>query len=126
MFFVRSNLALHSCKVVEVLWRRGVFRSPPVYLMSKSPVRLGLSESVLRETKNVNVTAFNMVTRIKKAKTLIKHILCASKRKLKHVIQMKDEIMIIVNISVKNIARAKKFIVGILELEFVSIVSIYC
>ena len=67
-----------------------------------------------------------MITRINESKTLIKHILCASKCKLQHVIQMKDEIMIIVNISVKNIARAKKFIVGILELEFLSIVSIYC
>ena len=67
-----------------------------------------------------------MITRINEAKTLIKHILCASKCKLQHVIQMKDEIMTIVNISVKNIARAKAFIIGILELEFVSIVSIYC
>ena len=93
IFFERSNLVLHSCNVVENLGRGGVFRSQPVYLMSKSPVRLGLSESVLRETKNVNVTAFNIV---------------------------------IVNISVKNIARAKKFIVGILALAFVSTVSIYC
>ena len=36
---------------------------------------------VLSEIRDVNVTVFNMVTKIDKAKTLVKHISCDCKRK---------------------------------------------
>ena len=43
---------------------------------------------------------------------------------VQHVIQIKNRIMIIVNINVKNIAPVKKIIVGILAHIFVRIVAI--
>ena len=42
---------------------------------------LSTKTCVLNKTKNVNVKVFNIITKINKAKTLVKHISCESKCK---------------------------------------------
>ena len=68
-----------------------------------------------------------MITRINEVKTMVKHILCNTANAnstVQHVIQIKDGIMINVNISVKSMMRAKQDIVGILAHVFVRTLDI--
>ena len=67
-----------------------------------------------------------MITRMYGVKILVKHISCDCKSKLivHYAIQIKDGIMINVNVSVKSIIRAKKIIAGILACVFVRMVGI--
>ena len=85
------------------------------------------------KTKDVNVKVFNMITRLCEAKTLVKHISSGCKYKfiVQNVIQIKNGIMINVNVSVATIKRAKRIIVGILanvfvKIEYLKIYKIYC
>ena len=70
------------------------------------------------KTNDVNVKAFNMITKIYEAETLIKYIsqIVNENSIVQHAIQIKNQIMINANASVKNIVRAKKIIVGILDI----------
>ena len=79
-----------------------------------------------KETKDINVKAFNMITNENIAKAMRKHISCDCKCKFKskNVIQIKIGIIKHVNVNVKSIMSAKKIIVGILAHVFVRIASI--
>ena len=68
---------------------------------------------VPNKTKSINVKGHNMITRINKSKTLIKHLIVLYLIGL-HVIQMKNGIMKHVNVSVKIILSANRIIIGIL------------
>ena len=68
------------------------------------------------KTKDVSVKVFDMITRICEAKN--------ANSIVQHVIQIKNGIMINVNVSVKSNAHAKKIIVGILTYLFKRIVGI--
>ena len=81
---------------------------------------------VPKETKHINVKAFNMITNKNEAKAMTKHISCDCKCKFnsQHVIQVKNWLTKHVNVSVKIIVSAKKIIHGILVHVFVRIASI--
>ena len=85
-----------------------------------------LKTCVPKETKDINVKVFNMITNKNEAKTMTKHISCNCKCKFnsQHVIQIKNEIKKHVNVSVKIIVHAKKIIVVILAHVFVITASI--
>ena len=72
----------------------------------------GLSKKicVLSETKDRRVTLINMTTRIKDDQTLknIFYVILNAYSNSKHVIQIKNGVMVNVNAIVKNIVRAKK------------------
>ena len=91
-------------------------------------VMLSTKMRVPSETKNVNVKVLNMITRINEAKTLVKHVSCnfiANAHSIvKHVIQIKNGIMVNANVSVKSITRVKKIIIEILVHVFLRIVGI--
>ena len=77
------------------------------------------------KTKDVNGKVFNIITRVNEAKTLVKHISCDCKRKFKVcLIQLRNRIMINLNVNVKIIVSVKKIIVGILAHVFVGMVRI--
>ena len=71
---------------------------------------LSTKVSVPRQTKNVNLKVFNMITRIIEKKTSIKHISCDCKCKLngKYTVQIRNGIMINVNTSIKKYLTCKK------------------
>ena len=81
---------------------------------------------VPKETKDVYVKAFNMITNKNEAKAMTEHISCDCKCKFNstNVIRIKNEIIKHVNVNIKIIVSAKKIIVGILAHVFVRIVSI--
>ena len=81
----------------------------------------------LIEQKIINVKVSNMITKRKEAKTLIKYISMVSNSNfiVQQVIQIKSGIMKHVNVNVKTIVRAKKFIVGIQANIFVKMVKTY-
>ena len=64
-----------------------------------------------KETKDVNVKTFNMITNKNKAKAMTKHCSCncKCKFKLQHVIQNKNGKIKHVNVNVKMIIHAKKY-----------------
>ena len=69
--------------------------------------------SVPKETKYINVKAFNMITNRSQAETIAKYISCGCKCKFNtsiplHIIQIKNGIMKDVNASVKIIVHAKR------------------
>ena len=68
------------------------------------------------KTKDVNVKVFNMITRINEAKTLVKHVyvIVNANSIVQLVIQIKNGIIVNVNMSWKNILCAKKVTVRIL------------
>ena len=79
--------------------------------------------SVPDETEDVNLNAFNMITKVNETKTLLKHISCHFKCKIesKNVRQIKNGIKISFDVSVKiqlNIAyinkKKKRKIFGVL------------
>ena len=78
---------------------------------------------VSNEKKDINVKVLNMITRINKAKTFVKHSSCDCKCKFVSTTSQKwnnDKC----HASVKSIVRAQKFIIGILGHVFVKRVSI--
>ena len=81
---------------------------------------------VSKETKDLNVKVYNMITNKNEAKTMVKHTSLIANAKLivQHVIQIKKGIMRHANVNVKIIVSAKKMIVGILTHVFVRIASI--
>ena len=80
---------------------------------------------VLKQTIDINVKAFNMITK-NEAKKLqnIFYVIVNANSTVQHVIQIKNKIMKHVNVSVKIIIHAKKIIVGILAHVFVKKASI--
>ena len=77
-----------------------------------------------KETKDINLKAFNMITNKNEAKAMAKHISCDCNSIVQHVIQIKNRIIKHVNANVKIILRAEKIIVEILAYVFVKIVNI--
>ena len=79
-----------------------------------------------KETKDINVKAFNMKTNKSEAKAMTKYISCDSNAnsKVQLAIQIKTGITKLVNVNVKIIISAKKITVGILTDVFVRIASI--
>ena len=78
------------------------------------------------KTKGKNLKVFNMITRINEAKTMIKihYVIANANLIVQHAIQIKNGIMINVNVSVKRIIHSKKIIAGILAHVFVRMVRI--
>ena len=78
---------------------------------------------VPKETKDINVKAFNMIANKNEAKTIAKHtyVLLDANSIVPCVIQIKNGIIKHVRVHVKIIVSAKKIIVGILEHAFVRI-----
>ena len=68
------------------------------------------------KTEDLNLSMFNMTTRINESKTLTNHISCECKCKFerKKVIQTNCGIMINVDVSVKNTIYVKRIMLGIL------------
>ena len=85
---------------------------------------------VPKETKDINVIAFNMITNKNQAKTTKKHILCDCKCKFNSTSCNSDQEWNnkTCKCECKNIKSVKKIIVGILAHVFVRIASIkkYC
>ena len=82
---------------------------------------------VPKETKDINVKAFNMITNKNEAKAMAEHICSDCKCKFNStvcIIQIKNRILKHVNVNIKIIVRAKKIIGGTLAHIFVRIVSI--
>ena len=79
-----------------------------------------------KETRDINVKAFNIITNKNGAKTMTKHILCDCKCKsqVQHVIQIKTGITKRVNVKVKITISEKNIIVEMLADVFVRIASI--
>ena len=79
-----------------------------------------------KETKDINVKTFNMITKKNEAKTItnIFHVIVNANSLVQHVVQIKNGIMKHVNVSVKIIAHAKKIITGILAHALVKIVNV--
>ena len=79
-----------------------------------------------KETKEIDVKAFNMITNKNEAKTMTRHISCGYNGNsiVQHVIQIKNGIMKHVNVNVKIIISVKKIIVGILAHVFVRTANI--
>ena len=71
-----------------------------------------LKKHVFPVKQDVNVKVLNMITRTNEAKTLVKHISCECKCKFNlttcNVIQIKNGMMINVNVSVKSIVCAAR------------------
>ena len=81
---------------------------------------------VPKETKDINIKAFNMMTKKNeaKAKKNIFHVTVSVNPTVQRVIQIKNGMMKHVIVNVKTIIGAKKTIVGILALIFVGITGI--
>ena len=72
---------------------------------------------VPNKTEDLNLSVFNMITRINESKTLTKHISCESKSislMEEIVIQINGGIIINVDVNIKNILCVKKIMFGIL------------
>ena len=78
---------------------------------------------VPKETKDIHVEAFNMITNKNEAKAMTEHISCDCKYKFNStiVIKIKNGIIKHINVNVKIVVRAKKPIVGLLVHAFVRI-----
>ena len=87
---------------------------------------LSMKTCVPSETRDVNVKAFNMITKRNKVKHWqnIFHVIANANSTVQHVIQIKNGIVINVNVSVKRMTRAKKIIVGIPGHALVTIADI--
>ena len=82
---------------------------------------------VPKETKDINIKAFNMITNKDEAKEMTEHIFHVTVNAnsiVQHVFQVKNGIIKHVSMNVKIIANVKKIIVRILPHVFVRIVSI--
>ena len=81
---------------------------------------------VASETKDINVKACNMITRINEVKTLVKHISCDFKCKFNSATFKSNQKSNTetCHVSVKIIVRAKKIMAGILAHVFVKMVRI--
>ena len=83
---------------------------------------------VSKETKDINVKAFNMTTNDDKAKAMTEYISCDCKCKfnlqIQCVIQIENGIIKNVNVNIKIIVSVKKIIFEILVHAFVRIISI--
>ena len=75
---------------------------------------------VPKETKDINVEVFDVITITKN----IFHVILNANSIVQHVIQIKNDVRKHVNVNVKIIISAKKIIVGILVHVFVRIASI--
>ena len=87
---------------------------------------LSPKECVPKETKQINVRLFNIITETKmKLKWLqnIFHLIVAANSIVQYVIQIINGIIKHISVNMKIIARAKKIIVGILAHVSVKIVS---
>ena len=82
---------------------------------------------VPKETKDMNVKAFNMITNKNEAKTMenIFHVIVNVNSIVQHVIQIKNGITKHVNVNIKIIIKAKKIIAGIPAHVLVRIASIW-
>ena len=72
---------------------------------------------VPNKTEDLNLSVFNMITRINESKTLTKHISCESKSislMKEIVIQISGGIIINVDVNIKNILYVKNIMFGIL------------
>ena len=72
---------------------------------------------VPNKTEDLNLSVFNMITRINESKTLTKHISCESKSislMEEIVIQINGGIIINVDVNIKNILYVKNIMFGIL------------
>ena len=86
---------------------------------------LSLKICVPKETKDIKLEAFNMITNKNEAKAMTENVWCDCKCKFNSaVIQLKNGIIERVNVNVKIIVCIKKTIVGILAHVFLRIVSI--
>ena len=97
-FMITLNKCTGSCKVL----------SPKIY--------------VLKETKDMNVKAFNMITNENEAKAMTEHISCDCKCEFNSTIGNSNQKWN--NVNVKVIVRAQKIIVGIVAHVFLRIVSV--
>ena len=81
---------------------------------------------VSKETKDIYVKAFNMVTNKNAAKTMIEYISCDCNANsiVQHGIQNENGIIKHFNFNVKIIVSAENIIVGILAYVFLRIVSV--
>ena len=80
---------------------------------------------VSKETKDINVKAFNMITNKNKAKAMTKHISCNCANSVtEHIIQIKNGIIKDASVNVKIIVHAKRIIDGNLAHVFVRIAII--
>ena len=81
---------------------------------------------VPKETKDINVKAFNMITNKNEAKARqnLSHVIVNVNSVVQYVIQIKNRMIKHVSVNVKIIVCAKKCIVGSLAHVFVRIVSI--
>ena len=77
---------------------------------------------VPKETKDINVKAFNMITNKDEAQQRFRVIVNANSI-VQHKIQIRNGIIKHANVNVKVIISAKRIIVGILALLFVRLVS---
>ena len=82
---------------------------------------------VPKETKDMNVKAFNTITNKNEAKTMenIFHVIVNVNSIVQHVIQIKNGIIKHVNVNIKIIIKAKKIIAGIPAHVLVRIASIW-
>ena len=79
---------------------------------------------VPKETKDINVNAFNMITNANEFKAMAEHISCDLKWKFNSTICNLNQKWNNKTCNVKTIVLAKKIMVGILAHVFVRIVSI--
>ena len=81
---------------------------------------------VPKETKDINVKVFNMITNKDEAKAMTEHISCDCKCKFDSTTRNSNKNGIIkhVNVNLKIILSAKKILIGILTHVFSRIVSI--
>ena len=80
---------------------------------------------VPKETKDINIKAFNMITNKNEAKAMTEHISLIPNANsiVQHEVQIKNGIIKNVNANVKILVSAKKIIVGILANVLVRIKS---
>ena len=81
---------------------------------------------VPKETKDINLKAFNMIINKNEAKAMteIFNVIVNANSIVEHVTQIKNGMIIHVNLNVKIIVHAKNIIVGILAHVFVKIASV--
>ena len=75
-----------------------------------------------KETKDINVKAFNMITNKDEAQQRFR-VLVNANSIVQHIIQIKNGIIKHANVNVKIIITTKRVIVGILALLFLRLVS---
>lgn len=86
-----------------------------------------MCSSIKCKSNKYNKIINNTVTKINKAKTLLKQfrVIVNANPIVHNVIQIKNGIMININLNVKSIAGEKKNIAGIIKCAFVRIVAIW-